>query len=151
MNKYKFFAAEITAMLDDNAEKDWVAHAIQMSEIAIFLDAIDCGEVTDKDFEPIAASPKDYFHNFPAEFDDFDPLCWSIAAEYSTKALHRKHRKSCRMAKDKRRKNSHWMYYYDGTAKECKTKNHKAVRREYDIPIGKSNFYHKVSSYEYFW
>lgn len=147
MNKYKFFSNELTEMVNDHTDIELVVHLTWMSECAKFRDAVDYGEVIDKDVvddEPITVK-------LWLDCDEFDTRLAFVVAEHSTEAIHRKHRKSRRMAKVNRRKNSRWVYYLDGTAKECKTKNHKAVRREYDIPMGKSNFSHKIGSHEYFW
>ena len=148
MNKYEFFINELVEMTNDRIEDALVEHYAWMSECAKFRDAVDYGRIIDKDSEAYPVAVK---HTIIVDLDDFDISIAVREAEYSTKSLHRKHRKSCRMAKVNRRKNSHWVYYYDGTAKECKRKNHKAVRREYDIPMGKGNFSHKIGTYEYFW
>lgn len=65
------------------------------------------------------------------------------------KEKYRRHRNAMLEEKSKKRTNSRWQYYFDGTAKECKRKNHKAVRKS-DMPKGKGNHSHKIASYEYF-
>lgn len=147
MNKHEFFLNELTEMVNDRNDMELVTHYIWISECAKFRDAVDFGEIIDKDAETYPIIKQ----SMPVDFDDFDTNDAIKIEKYSTKALCRKHRKSRRMAKVNHRKNSRWIAYLDGTAKECKTKNHRAVRREYDMPIGKGNFYRKVGCYEYFW
>ena len=154
MNKYEFFNNELAEMLSDNREarlilgyEEQIEHWTWMSECAKFRDAVDYGFIEDKD---VVENGFITINLFP-DWDEFDPRMYTMIAEYSTKAVHRKHRKSRRMAKVNRRKNSHWVAYLDGTSKECKTKNHRAVRREYDFPIGKSNHHKKIASREYFY
>lgn len=147
MNKYEFFHNELTEMVNDRTDLELAAHYTWMSECAKFRDAVDYGVIMDKDF----VNPVTVECSLFLDCDEFDIRLAVLVADRGVKALHRKHRKSRRDAKVNRRKNSHWVYYYDGTAKECKKKNHKAVRREYDIPMGKSNFSHKIGSYEYFY
>lgn len=65
------------------------------------------------------------------------------------KEKHIRHRKASRIEKCKKRSDSHWEYYSNGTAKDCKKKNHRAVRKS-DMPKGKGNHSHKIASYEYF-
>ena len=148
MNKYEFFHNELTDMVNDRTDLELVAHYTWMSECAKFRDAVDYGEIMDKD---AVVLPIEVNCSLFLDCDEFDLRLAVNFAEYGTKAQHRKHRKSRRMAKVNRRKNSRWVVYLDGTAKECKVKNHRAVRREYDIPVGKSNFAHKVNSYGYSW
>lgn len=147
MNKYEFYHNELVEMTIDRTDKMLVEHYTWMSECAKFRDAVDFGEVINKD----VIHPEVAVINLFSDFEDFDISTAVLVEEHSMKARHRKHRKSCRMAKVNRRKNSRWVYYFDGTAKECKVKNHRAVRHEYDIPMGKSNFSHKIGTCEYFW
>lgn len=173
MNKYEFYHNELVEMTIDRNDKMLVEHYAWMSECAKFRDAIDYMDVViDKDFSfemsrdktiPLEVWKEVIHERNPklrAELvdelkdsieDAFDISTAVLSEEYSIKARHRKHRKSRRDAKVSRRKNSRWVYYLDGTAKECKTKNHRAVRHEYDIPMGKSNFSHKIGNREYFW
>lgn len=65
------------------------------------------------------------------------------------KEKHIRHRKASRIEKCKKRSDSHWGYYSNGTAKDCKKKNHRAVRHS-DVPKGKGNHSHKIASFEYF-
>ena len=147
MNKHEFFLNELVEMTNDRIDRELVEHYTWMSECAKFRDAIDLGEIINKD---IIHSEVTAINLFP-DYNDFDTQEAVLSEKYSTKALHRKHRASRRMTKTKHRKNSRWIQYFEGTAKECKTNNHRAVRREYDIPTGKSNFSHKVSSYLYYY
>ena len=147
MNKYEFFLNELVEMTNDRIDHELVEHYTWMSECAKFRDAADCGMVINKDVIHTEVTVINIF----SDCDEFDTQAAIRSANHSTKARHRKHREARRISKVKCRKHSHWRHYYDGTAKKCKTNNHKAVRREYDIPVGKSNFSHKVGSYLYFY
>jgi hypothetical protein len=147
MNKHEFFNNEMAELARLRRDDELVARYTWLCECSAFRDAVDCMIAIDKD----ATDEEHTVVHLFLDCDEFDARMAVIIAERGTESLHRKHRKSRRMAKVSRRKDSRWVYYLDGTAKECKRKNHKAVRREYDIPVGKSNFSHKVGCYEYFW
>lgn len=147
MNKYEFFTNELAEMLSNNRDarlilsyKEQIEHLTWMSECAKFRDAVDFGYIEDKDAEPYPVAVQ-LSINF--DLDDFDISAVVVAEEYSIEALHRKHRKSRRKTKVRRKNNS----FVAGVSKGFKGNHHCSVRREYDIPVGKSNFTHKVGSY----
>ena len=142
MNKYEFFINELTDMVNDRADLELVAHYAWMSECAKFRDAVDYGYIIDKDSETY---PVEIRMTINIDIDDFDISVATRAEEYSIEALHRKHRKSRRKAKVRRKNND----FVAGIGKGFKGYHHCAVRREYDIPMGKSNFSHKVDSYPF--
>ena len=147
MNKYQYIAIEMEEIEYERQELELHRYFSELDDRREFGEAVWLGVIHDKDAE----SDEVISISVQLDFDDFDIKTAIIREEHSIKAQHRKHRNSRRKTKVNRRKNSRWVHYYDGTAKECKAKNHKAVRREWDIPTGKSNFSHKVASFEYFW
>lgn len=96
------------------------------------------------------------FDHYVAE-EEYDKVCecdviTTITKRGNTlteKEKYRRHRNASRIEKCKKRTNSRWQYYFDGTAKECKRKNHKAVRHS-DVPNGKGNYTHRIASHYYF-
>lgn len=138
MNKYEFFHNELVEMTNDHADKVMVDHYTWMSECAKFRDAVEYGYIEDKDTDayPMAIQ-------MTIDLDDFDISISVISADRGSEALHRKHRQSRRKAKVRRKNND----FVAGIGKGFKGHHHCAVRREYDIPTGKSNFSHKVGSY----
>lgn len=139
MNKYEFFHNELVEMTKDHADKAMVDHYTWMSECAKFRDAVDYGEIVDKDFiDPVTVECSLFL-----DCDEFDVRLSIIVADRGVEAMHRKHRKSRRMAKVRHKNND----FVAGVGKGFKGHHHCAVRREYDIPTGKSNFTHKVGSY----
>lgn len=129
MNKKLFFES---AMLDDNFETEKI-----VSDADYFWDYVSYCAIELKEIDEVT------------EINIFI----NPGTALSEKERHRRHRKSLRKEKAKRKmeKNSHWAMYMPGTATQCKRKNHKATRREYDIPMGKGNFTHKLASFEYFY
>lgn len=155
MNKCDFFREAIDEYFDTDYEKKATAemmYAMERMEMEIekemelrmfFISATYC-DIPDKDMEmDIASEPKICYIEYSA----------TKANSHSEKAKHRRHRAGCRKEKEKAKRamcgDSHWNRYFDGTAKECKKANHRAVRREYDIPNCKGNCSHKVGSYIY--
>lgn len=153
MNKYEFFANELYEMarirhdeqLALNYEEyccEAMLHHLWLLDDRQFFEAVHFGDIFDKDAEtyPVAIQM-----TIDLDVDDFDTSIYAKVTEYSTKALHRKHRKSRRKSKVRRKNND----FVAGIGKGFKGYHHCAVRREYDIPVGKSNFTHKVDSYPF--
>lgn len=96
------------------------------------------------------------FDHYVAE-EEYDKVCEcdviiTITKRGNTlteKEKYRRHRNAMLEEKSKKRTNSRWQYYCNNTAKECKHKNHKAVRHS-DVPNGKGNYTHRIASFEYF-
>lgn len=138
MNKHAFFLNEMVEMINDHIDLELVEHYTWMSECAKFRDAVNYMTVIDKDATDDDAVVVHLF----LDCDDFDTSLAVIMEEHSTKALCRKHRKSKRMAKVRRKSP-----FTSGVGKGFKTNSNRSIRHEYDIPIGKSNYSHKVNSY----
>jgi hypothetical protein len=138
MNKYEFFHNELAEMVSDNDERKLIEHYTWMSECAKFLDAVDYMTVIDKD----AIDEESTVVHLFLDCDEFDARLAVIIAEHGIEALHRKHRKSRRKAKVRRKSP-----FIAGVGKGFKGNSNRSVRHEYDIPIGKSNYIHKVNSH----
>lgn len=157
MDKYNFINAQVMEMLADAEEFRFAKELHSNHDEQLFWNYANSEPVIDKDFAAEMESETEI--DFPIywepyvlygmEAQDLDRLLHE--AKHGSKAICRRHRAANRKEKVKKRQNSRWQYYIEGTAKECKSHNHKAVRREYDLPSGKSNFSHKVGSYLYFW
>lgn len=147
MNKNQYINIEMAEIEYDRQELELHRYFSELNDRREFGEAVWCGVIHDKD----AMNEEPIINHLFSDFDDFDTRMAFMSEEHSIKARHRKHRESRRMTKVNRRKNTHWVHYFDGTAKECKAKNHRAVRHEWDIPTGKSNFSHKIASCAYFY
>ena len=139
MNKNQYITIEMAEIEYDRQELELHRYFSELNDRREFGEAVWCGVIHDKDAMDEEPAINNLFH----DFEDFDTSTAVLSEEYSTKARHRKHRKSRRMTKVSRHKNQ----LAAGIGKGFKGNHHRSVRHEYDIPVGKSNFTNKVNSY----